>query len=123
MRPVWNRSRFPNLSRLLGEFLEGGDFRAQLFKFQRGRVLIDQLITYRIVEIVFVLLGIRQATLQSGQPFGALGRSETLKLFQEIFLLLQPPLDRLVNGAGGAHQPSLQDSSGQRRGGTSLPVC
>jgi len=78
---------------LLCQFLEGGDLRAELFEFHRSRVFIHQLIAVRIIEIVFVLLSIRQPSLQYSQAFGTLGGSEHFEFLQEVFLLLEATLD------------------------------
>ena len=49
---------------------------------------ISELVSLRIVEVVFVLFHVVQAALQLGQPAGSLGRRQVFEILEQVLLLL-----------------------------------
>ena len=110
-----------DLAGLGQEFLEGGDFRAEMIQVRGRRELVDELVTFGVVQVVLVLLPVGDAALQLGQSARPLGRRQILQLGEEVLLPLGPAADRLVDRHRRARQPSLKD--GAREGDARLPAA
>jgi hypothetical protein len=60
--------------------------------------------------------------LKGCKSLGALGRCQPFKLVQQVLLLLEPALERLVDGTRRGSEPPLEDGSGERGRGLSLAL-
>ena len=67
-----SRAPVAHAAGLLGEFLEGGDFGAELVEFDGGGEFVNQQVAVGIVKVVFILLRVGDAALELGKTLGAL---------------------------------------------------
>lgn len=92
---------------LLHQILEGGHFGAELVELDSGRVLIDQLMAGSFIEVILVLLGVRELPLDGRQASGPLRRGKILEFFQQVLLFLEPPPDQELQTIFTHAYPSL----------------
>ena len=96
------------------QFLQRGDFGAELVEFNRGGELVGQLVALGFVEVVLILLGVGHAALQLGEPAGALRGRQVFQFVQQRLLLFETAADGFENGQRRTGQAALQDGAGER---------
>ena len=67
---------------LLQQVVEGSDLPPELLQLQCRRVFVDQGVSFGVIKVVFVALGVVEAALDRGQPLRPLRGRQTLQLLQ-----------------------------------------
>ena len=91
-----------------------GKLGAELVQLGGGGRLVDEHVAGGFIEVVFVLLGVRQPALQLREPARPLGGRKTFEFAEQVVELFPAAAERLADRVRRARETALEHGAGQR---------